>query len=239
MWKINRHEEFSIIFTKRVISDLFYHIASQIDMESDKNAYNILFDKKSHLIFTNEKIKRDYDSGNLRKIKAIFSNFVKRLVLCGLNSFVATIDMAILLGIFDNDTTIYDIDGYDNEKLKVSNIYEMKKIIKHLMCCEKNLNLLNDIIHNNFDMICNMDKMKIFRPEMITIFNNLSKCSRCHAFSYSEGEERAAAIIQRSYLHYRDTPVELSNANVEKSLWWKIHTKRLGDLCNEYEIILN
>ena len=39
MWKINRHEEFSIIFTKRVISDLFYHIASQIDMESDRHGY--------------------------------------------------------------------------------------------------------------------------------------------------------------------------------------------------------
>ena len=239
MWKIKRHEEFSIIFTKRFISDLFYHISSQIDMESDKNAYNILFKEKSHLIFTNEKIKEDYESGNLLKIKSIFNNFVKRLVLCGLNSFIATIDTAILLDIFDNDTTIYDIDCNDNEKLKVDNIYEIKKIIKHLMCCEKNLNLLNYIIYNNFDMICDMDKMKIFRPEMLTIFHNLSKCSRCHAFSYSDGEERAAAIIQRNYLHYRDTPIELNNANVEKSLWWKIHTKRLGKLCDEYEIILN
>lgn len=240
MKNYSNHSKFSDIFTNRLISDLFYHISSQIEVFGNRNAYNALFSHKRKLIFTNEKIRRDYESGNIRKIKAIFYNFVKRLVLTGLNTFVEIIDNSIAIGIFDKESTIYDIDDdFKHEKVKPKDIYEMKKIIKHLMCCKRNLNLLNNLIFDNFDDLCNIDKMKKYRPEMLQIFDNLNSCTRCYVSSYTDGPEKAAAIIQNNYLYYRDTPVDLKSPNIENTLWWRVHTQRLQDIYDEYEIIIN
>ena len=236
MQRIIRHKNFSPIFTRRFINDIFFYISSQIGRCG--NPYNTLFFHKKHLIFTNEKIRRDYESGNLRKINNIFRNFIHRLVLTGLDNFITNIDLIIKADIFDNKTTVYDIDGPDHETLIVSNIHEIKKILKHLMCCKKNLNLLIDLVKDNFENLFDHEELKKLRPNILSILKNLNKCVYCNAFSYTEGDEKAAAIIQNNYLYYRDTPVDLKSPNIEKTLWWKIHTQRLQDIYHEYGLEL-